>query len=529
DNFKGQSFAEIAARLANKRVPEVDMHGIAEEAATLEHIDFGDKALEVLLNKYPDIFEKLEEFGYFDSDKKGFVLENGSILTLGELIALMGDYFADPKLPISVTLDPKNTPAATLIKDKSPTKQYLLERVARFAYTYSLLAYEGIDNKAARQILRLLALFKQEQDKIDDELAKQKNAAEPKTRPEIMHDSTMELTPTYSEILSNPPNPSLLKRAIIAFLPAALHSRYTDLLKTNYDHFYPFAKAAYKAGHTLACHLAVLAHEQSDENEQYRILNLAMTVEAAAGHYSTDLFSAGHMRVLREELVSYAREDKYHVERSYLDTARQAIIDTAVNQFGKEIRGNILVHEQHEFDGNQGLWVWSNAHPTPWLAFGDNQFFEDKSDENRQQAVNMVIAGFVDVIDAFKKGPAYRPSKFYRNHWPILMPTKDEYNKAKTVMAAAESSNAPTRPTAKEVEYAAAIASVKLAHLNHSSMFRVKPGSNEVQRLVNLKDTNCTTYREHWDPREALDELEVNLLAEGAQAAGILIPSVFTR
>ena len=73
-------------------------------------------------------------------------------------------------------------------------------------------------------------------------------------------------------------------------------SKMLTLALENYDHFQPQAQQAYLVGHQLALETArQAANEKTAESKEAKLI-LAYSLEAFAGHFLTDSFSAGHIR-----------------------------------------------------------------------------------------------------------------------------------------------------------------------------------------------------------------------------------------
>jgi hypothetical protein len=445
-----------------------------QRAESLEHIDFGDSAFNALLSKYKDHFKKAAEYGHFSFyESQGtelyfFNLPNGITLTYGQILALSGDFFAVADAPISVAInqDHSVSPITNMLDCKS-----------RFSACYQTLAYAP---KAVRQVDALISTFQAEADRVRNEFLSSDNT---KTRAEISHERSMALNSQYAEIMQHRPSIGSLKSMLKRPLPAVLRSAYTDLLKTNYDHFAPYAKVAYRAGHELAMDMAKLAAKTPQENEKYRLLMLAVSLEAFAGHYSTDLFSSGHMRVPRAELPVYASK------HPGAGLGEKQLISTFS---GLASLGHVLVHEQHDEDGRLGLWVSNQVNPEPWQAFGDGDFFEEKSEPNRAMAIDMVKKGLEEVMAVFIN-QSHKATNFYQRYWP-------------------------------QVE------DPKLGR-NHYAMFATDTdaqGNAVLKKRADITQEtgpDCKDYAdedgnyETWTAREALDERGINPLVEGVKFA----------
>ena len=66
------------------------------------------------------------------------------------------------------------------------------------------------------------------------------------------------------------------------------------LAENNYDHFLPFARDAYLAGHELALEKAREASKVEQQKTKIRLLEEAYSIDAFACHFLTDSFSSGY-------------------------------------------------------------------------------------------------------------------------------------------------------------------------------------------------------------------------------------------
>jgi len=265
-----------------------------------------------------------------------------------------------------------------------------------------------------------------------------------------------------------------------------MNNHYVDLLKTNYDHFNPYARKAYKAGHELAIEAAAAALGETVEKEKYRLLMRAITLEAFANHFSTDLFSSGHMRVPRKALPDYCAEHPGYTG------AKRLLISAA----GFDSLGHLLVHEQHDEDGEEGLWVSSNGHREPWPAFGDMYFGEGKSEKNRTMVYQMVQAGLEDIFEAFTNRNKTE-SKYYRQHWPRALGPEETVGE----------------DVQEQYDY-------YRSH-NHYPMFRSadpkKPDALPLEKRENAGASNGTSYQQDWTAKQALKERKIGPIQEAIE------------
>lgn len=216
----------------------VDHHGKdAVDFAPFEHNYIGHK-----------VCMTSENWSRLDSLK----LPNGLVLSLGQIIALAGDFYGVPKQPI---IDPYN--------------QTDDDRYRRFIDAYNSLAREPKE-KLKPELNKLLAALEDEtrnlqslKDKLWDEITGGK---------------------------------------WFWFLPVK-HGRMLKLAKTNHDHFLPYAKEAYVTGHKLAMDKAREASCKTNAEEKENLIHEALSLDGFACHFLTDSFSSGHIRTPRVALA----------------------------------------------------------------------------------------------------------------------------------------------------------------------------------------------------------------------------------
>ena len=75
-----------------------------------------------------------------------------------------------------------------------------------------------------------------------------------------------------------------------------ISGRMMKLAQNNHDHFLPYAKDAYIAGHELALEKAREASKVGNQENKIRLLEEAYSIDAFACHFLTDSFSSGHLR-----------------------------------------------------------------------------------------------------------------------------------------------------------------------------------------------------------------------------------------
>lgn len=126
------------------------------------------------------------------------------------------------------------------------------------------------------------------------------------------------------------------------------------LATKNTSHFAGHNLEAYLKSHAEAIQTAVKAHSATDDQEKQKLWNLAKLQSAFADHFLTDSFSAGHMRVPRQEITDYF---------SALGIS--------------EIRSGYMAKILHDYDNQHGINVM-NDRGDHWTAFGDTLLFADK-------------------------------------------------------------------------------------------------------------------------------------------------------
>lgn len=192
-------------------------------------------------------------------------LPNGLVLSLGQIIALAGDFYGVPTQPI---IDPSN--------------QTNDDRYRRFIDAYNSLAREP-------------------KEKLQPELNKLLAALEHETR--------------NLKSLKDKLWDKITGGKWIWFLPVK-HGRMLKLAKTNHDHFLPYVKEAYLTGHKLAMDKAREASDKTNAEEKENLLHEALSLDGFACHFLTDSFSSGHIRYKSLFLLSFC--DRYAVLIEFL-------------------------------------------------------------------------------------------------------------------------------------------------------------------------------------------------------------------
>ncbi|KAF5851002.1 hypothetical protein GGP41_010726 [Bipolaris sorokiniana] len=177
-----------------------------------------------------------------------FTLQNGLVVTYGDINALSGDYFG-LMTPIS---------RGATLKD----------RIDRFQQSFDLLNVGEVGKQRAEAVIaKLKVLMAAVDDAIEHD-------------PKAVHKA-------YQD---HPLDIDALKQVTVAYKAGA---DFDTLALHNIDHFGPEARLTYNAGHALALQVAA----QGD-------LQKAYAINAFADHFLQDSFAAGHVRVPRNALYS---------------------------------------------------------------------------------------------------------------------------------------------------------------------------------------------------------------------------------
>eukprot|EP00112_Aurelia_sp_Birch-Aquarium-sp1_P024246 Seg7577.2 transcript_id=Seg7577.2/GoldUCD/mRNA.D3Y31 product="hypothetical protein" protein_id=Seg7577.2/GoldUCD/D3Y31 len=225
-----------------------------EEFESVEHQNIGNKVKLRFPASAPQI--KGTEQEILGADRP-LGLPNGLKLTFGQIIALAGDFYGVPEHPI---IDPKERPA-----------NVSAGRMKRFRAAYGTLADENINNvkKELDQILKIMTI---ERKAVEAVLEKK---AEGVTMVAICdEDGGIRVVPKdVYDMLGN----SLVKKwdevtggYWIKGIPI-IFGRIMKLAENNHDHFLPFAKDAYQAGHALALEQARKASKAEDLEEKIKL------------------------------------------------------------------------------------------------------------------------------------------------------------------------------------------------------------------------------------------------------------------
>lgn len=269
--WQGKSLLEQLTNII-KRTPETvttDKEE-GEEFESAEHENIGNKVKLLFPVQNPNS-------GKHEQDVLGadrlLRLPNGLELTFGQIIALAGDFYGVPENPI-IDLSEKH--------DKKTTG-----RRQRFIAAYNTLAnaeYYGI-KKELDQILKIMteAALECQEGKVTISDNDGRVCMVPKDVYDKLGNS---LVKKWDELTGG----------TWVFEVPVISGRMMKLAENNHDHFLPYAKDAYIAGHELALEKAREASKVGNQEKKIRLLEEAYSIDAFACHFLTDSFSSGHLR-----------------------------------------------------------------------------------------------------------------------------------------------------------------------------------------------------------------------------------------
>lgn len=259
-----------------KRTPESlssDENG-GEEFESIEHENIGNKVK--LRFPLPDRADLSQDVL---AAKRLLRLPNGLELYFGQIIALAGDFYGVPKHPI---IDPGEK-----LEDQ------ISGRRERFIAAYNTLAkadYKEV-KKELDEILKIMTKERSEIESVledrEGKIAISGDDGKIRMVPKDAYDKLgTSLVKKWDEVTGG---------KWILGVPLIL-GRFMKLAVNNHDHFLPFAKHAYVAGHELALEKAKEASKIGHQEERIRYLEEAYSIDAFACHFLTDSFSSGHLR-----------------------------------------------------------------------------------------------------------------------------------------------------------------------------------------------------------------------------------------
>lgn len=313
-----------------------------ERWAAVEHQKVGDSIMLHFAN------------GEKNSTGDTLELPNGLSLSVGQIIALAGDFYGVPGTPVTLGYQPQ-------VQNTTAEQEALFKQ--QFLAAYQTLAYAP---EAQEEFNKTKVLIEKERATIGRYLQQGLTA-------KAAYD---ELGNSLSEAWDKIYGGSSWLGGKIPI--PGLMGRYLKLAEDNQDHFAPYSYKAYQVGHGLAIEKALEASRADTAEQRDRLLVEAYAMDAFAGHFLTDSFAAGHMRVPRIKLP----------EVTFLP-----------------VIGSLLTKYMHDEDNENGLWV-TNGFGDKWQAFGDGSLFDSVNDANTDKVIAAVQVSLDEVYQAFVSGEA---------------------------------------------------------------------------------------------------------------------------
>ena len=267
-------------------------------------------------------------------------LQNGLVLTYGQVIALGGDFFGDPEHPICKAAGPE-------------------AQQAQFLANYRSLA---LSEWAPAQVTSVLTILTTEFGAVRKALSEGK---QPSAAYGALGDS---LSKKWNDVTDG---------------------RYLALAKTNFDHFGVDAWTAYMAGHITAARMAVVARQEPDPGKQTVLLAQAYAANAFADHFLTDLFAGGHRRTPRRRL--------------YEDEPGGSIYIPGEGWFSYQDLASLVARGMHDEENRFGVWGTSSREDR-WVTYGDKRFRDQANYPNVLMARCACQASMDDIWQAFQQG-----------------------------------------------------------------------------------------------------------------------------
>lgn len=304
------------------------------------------------------------------------LIHPGFSLTPGQIVALAGDFFADPNKPIAfgkdeIESDKKNEQETYINKD---TKE------ARFISAYNTLINNTLPVKKLDKIIRHIQGDAEAVDPETHWYIKFKKQAK-----DTLEIGNLEYA---SEISEN----------------GFWHSSYFKLAMINFDHFGAEAVSAFLTGHKLAIKKAREAGSIDNEQEKIALLKEAFLYMLYACHFLTDLYSAGHIRTPRKQILNYLigmQNSNGSIPESFNINADPDLGN--ISSLNLAIAG-LFARKMHDIDNKDGVYVrYPNTQESPWLSCGDNNYYRKENSVNAVHAINTMIEALKDLVFAYNK------------------------------------------------------------------------------------------------------------------------------
>ena len=181
------------------------------------------------------------------------------------------------------------------------------------------------------------------------------------------------------------------------------HSPYFDLALKNFDHFGQEARRTFLTGHKIAIKKA----QEAGSQHNLGALKIAFLQEMFACHFLTDLFASGHIRTPRKEILNYIIKSR-NKELSNLDISQNPILKdiSSIDILMAGLVGKVM----HDQDSSNGVYVKirknadTNQERNPeeiWLASGDGNFYNTSNQAYAVIVCQTVVLALKDLYQAY--------------------------------------------------------------------------------------------------------------------------------
>ncbi|WP_158616441.1 hypothetical protein [Legionella septentrionalis] len=410
---------ELEAVYLLLQIKRADEQPVSIQFDYAEHVFIGE-AVKELFQRNQTFFREFFPEEFFD---KGLIkLENGMLLEVSEFYGLMGDFFGIPGKPISFGKDPSEQKDffAASFKTFSQCSPEILKKILTIGAIQKYAVHIAMQNCScqSREICQCPEQALEEVSSLTNKLWNEATGG------------------SYSFYLFE-------------------HGDYLKLSQSNVDHFGVNAKETYQAGHELALeYIKKIAEEKKKEAPDFKLIQAWMhhvfALEGSAGHFLTDAFSTGHVRVPRQELYEL---------KTIFGIPVPAVIT------------GLFTLVMHNEDGKNGLML-TNGRGETFKAYGDDALLTGKGAVTFKKVTTAARAGMQEIFSELKK-------IFHENR-----------NEEKASVIADRSP--PTWggvydlfPVAKEEN-----------NVGNNALFKMQSG--KLLRRKDIHDIACTEYIENW-------------------------------
>lgn len=194
------------------------------------------------------------------------------------------------------------------------------------------------------------------------------------------------------------------------------HSPFFKLAMTNFDHFGDEARVAFLTGYNLAMQLAKEARLEKDKLRKEELLRLSFLNLLFACHFLTDLFASGHVRTPRKQILNYLvgtqSVDAEGSSNTFDINSKPKLNEiSAVNL----VIAGIFARKMHDEDNQNGVYVKYPNSVKIWESYGDNNYYHQRNSDNAIQACEVMLEALMDI------------ARVYNNQEPLLEKAFDNF------------------------------------------------------------------------------------------------------